>query len=203
MSYMPEQPSIRRYSIIDPDSGAPLEEEGPKGHVQKTVRGLTWAILGVCLALWAVVGFLFWVPLLLRSMLEFTLALIQSMLQGARPVQAGRILRDTVDFYRRGFLVAIEAVFGKLPEPERSQHPMSGSRVVMEIGWALLVWYAVLLMAGVVETTPADLWRGAAEYPWGETLGGLLGSATEALRVAPVDSLAPAVSGAAADSLTP
>ena len=200
---MPEQPYVRRYSIIDPDTGAPVQAEAPKGRVHKAIRGLTWAILGVCLALWAVVGFLFWVPLLLRSMLEFTLALIQSMLEGARPVQAGRVLRDTVDFYRRGFLVAIEAVFGKLPEPERSQHPMSGSRVVMEIGWALLVWYAVLLMAGVVETTPADLWRGAAEFPWGETLDGFLGSATEALRAAPADSLTSAIGGAPADSLTP
>ena len=61
----------------------------------------------------------------------------------------------------------------------------------------------VLLMAGVVETTPADLWRGAAEYPWGGTVDGLLGSATEALRAATADSLASAVSGAPADSLTP
>ena len=75
--------------------------------------------------------------------------------------------------------------------------------MAMEMGWAVVVWYAVLLMTGAVETTPADLWREAAAYPWGERLGGLLGSATEALRAAPADSLAPAVSEAAADSLTP
>ena len=203
MPYTPEQPSIRRYSIIDPETASPIEEGPPKGRVHEAVRILTWAILAVCLALWAVVGFLFWVPLLLRSMLEFTLALIQSMLQGARPVQAGRVLRETVDFYRRGFLVAIEAVFGKLPESARSQHPMSGGRVVMEIGWALLVWYAVLLMVGAVETTPADLWRAAAQYPWKETLDGLLGVATEAPSATPADSLATAASGVAPDSLSP
>ena len=188
---MPDQPAIKRYSIIDPETKRPLDERAPEGRIQTAVRILTWAILSVCLALWAVLGFLFWIPLLLRSMLQFSVALIDSMLQGTRPVEAGRVLLETVDFYRRGFLVAIGAVFGDLPEPERSQRPLQGSRIVTEIGWALLVWYAVLLVTGVVETTPADLWRGVAEYPWRETIDGLLGPTTGAPGGVPPDSAAP------------
>ena len=189
---MPDQPPLVRYSILDPETRAPLETtapKGPQGTIERAVRILTWAILSVCLALWGVVGFLFWIPLLLRSILQFSLALIQSMLQGARPLEAGRILFETVDFYRRGFLVAIEAVFGRLPNPENSQPPMPAGRFVVEIGWALLVWYAVLLMTGVVETSPGDLWRGVVEYPWGDTLGRLLGPAAEPAAGAPADSV--------------
>ena len=180
------------YRVVDPVTRQPIElgdaPPKPKGTVQRSVRTLTWAILGVCLALWGIIGFLFWVPLLLRSSLRFTLALIQSMLQGTRPHEAGRILYETVDFYRRGFLVAIEAVFGKMPEPDQAHGPMPAGRFVIEIGWAIVFWYAVLLLIGVVETTPADLWRAVVEYPWGERLGQLLDRATGPAAAVPADS---------------
>jgi hypothetical protein len=168
---MNDQPSTIRYSLVDPVSNQPTEQPAPQGRVRQSVQYLTWAILSVCLGLWAVIGFLFWIPLLVRSMLHFSVALIQSMLEGTRPVEAGRVLRETVDFYRRGFMVAIGAVFGNVPTPGKPERRMTAKRFIIETGWAVLVWYLLLLAVGVVETSPLDVWDAAAEYPWGDLFG--------------------------------
>ena len=137
------------------------------------IRDSTWSILSVCLAVWAVVGFVFWVPFLLRSMLRFTFALSGSMLTGEQPVEAGRILRETVSFYRRGFTVAIEAVFGA----DQSQSASAASQkkrarvspryFVFEALGAFVFWYLVLLFGEVVEASPVDGWIGLVQLDWG------------------------------------
>ncbi len=172
--------SAPRYRTFDPsvlnDEGAQMPDSTLTGHgpLDKGVRYLTWGILSVCLALWAVVGFVFWIPLLLRSMIQFSLALSQSMLQGTRPDEAGRILRDTVGFYRRGFTVAISAVFGEAPARKKAvKTRLSVKEVTFEFVWTAVVWYGILLALGVVETTPVDLWNATVALPWGEWWQGL------------------------------
>lgn len=171
---------IPRYRTFDPslltDEGVHPEEPDLQGKspLDRATRYLTWGILSVCLALWAVVGFVFWIPLLLRSMVQFSFALSQSMLQGTRPHEAGRILRDTVGFYRRGFTVAVNAVFG--PPPKKK--PVATTRLtpkkfLFEIVWAALVWYGILFALGAVQTSPLDMWNATVALPWGEWWQGL------------------------------
>ncbi|MEJ2542111.1 MAG: hypothetical protein P8188_19460 [Gemmatimonadota bacterium] len=177
---MPNETEIRRYRTFDPDllteeefvaDGSELHGGSP---LDRATRYLTWGILSICLALWAVVGFVFWVPLLLRSMLQFSFALSQSMLQGTRPVEAGRILRDTVGFYRRGFTVAINAVFGPPPKKKESQVTrLTLKDLLFEIVWAGLVWYGILFLFGVIETSPVDIWNAFIGLPWAEWWRGL------------------------------
>ena len=169
-----------RYRTVAPsmltDEGAQTQDSAFPGNgpLDKGVRYLTWGILSVCLALWAVVGFVFWVPLLLRSMLQFSLALSQSMLQGTRPDEAGRILRETVGFYRRGFTVAVNAVFGPPPAKKQAvKTRLSAKEVVFEFAWAALVWYGILLAFGFIQTTPVDIWNATMALPWGEWWQGL------------------------------
>ncbi|HSM05121.1 MAG TPA: hypothetical protein VK858_10855 [Longimicrobiales bacterium] len=174
---MSSESTIQRYKTFDPkllgdpEAMAAAEAEGDEdGRVDRGVRYLTWGILSVCLALWAVIGFIFWVPLLLRSMIHFSLALSQSMLQGTRPVEAGRVLRETVDFYRRGFTVAIAAVFRRpsMTEKQVKTKGLTPRRWLFEITWTALFWYLALLGLGVVETSPVDAWNALVALPWGE-----------------------------------
>lgn len=188
---MTEQAYSPGYRTLSPEALAERDAHGvlifPGDEVQETTTAdrkprlgldgfhkvLTWSILSVCLALWAVIGFIFWVPLLLRSMVRFSMALSGSMLSGEEPVEAGRILRDTVSFYRRGFTVAIGAVFGdERNEPARPKGKKVARKSTREFTFELLgvgvFWYLVLLFLGVVDISPVDGWIALFQFPWGD-----------------------------------
>jgi hypothetical protein len=139
----------------------------------KILQALTWAILAVVLLVWAVVGAIFWIPLLLRAMLRFTISLIEAMFAGQRPTRGARILRDAVGFYRGGFVVAVEAVTRE-DVPEDRRQPAGESRLLFEVFWAALVWYFIFLWVGWIQTSPVDLWHGFLDLPWRETLARIL-----------------------------
>lgn len=189
---MSEDQTVPRYVTFTPDevmemraAAAAPAAAGRKAEtgLDRAVRYLTWAILSVCLALWAVVGFVFWIPLLIRSMFAFTFALSQGMLQGVPPHEAGRILREAVGFYRRGFTVAIDAVFGK---PDKNNQParvkLPPSRFLLEVAVSAVFWYLAFFVLGVVETSPLDLWSAAVDYPWADLWRSLVGGAGEAVK---------------------
>ena len=174
---MTDQPPTQRYRTMDPvdvAEGAAFveQDEAPSSRpLDRAVRYLTWGILGACLVVWGVIGFLLWVPLMLRSMVRFSMSLAESMLQGAQPTEAGRILRETVEFYRRGFTVAIDAVFG--PPPRKKQDPetrLTVRRILLEILWAVVVWYVILYIVGFVELSPMDVWNALVSYPWADAV---------------------------------
>lgn len=169
---------INRYSLVDPIDGSRIEGAASRAEDEpadddlagQVIRWLTLGILGVCLAIWAVVGAIFWIPLIVRSTLHFSFALIQSMLAGEGPQKAGAILRRSVDFYRRGFVVATEAVLGEAPRAgrgrTRSDVELGGGRMVREVLWVALVWYLLFWLVGIVDSSPADLVRGFFGLPW-------------------------------------
>jgi len=177
---------INRYSLVDPIDGSRLEEASPQAKEKpadddlagQLIRWLTLGILGVCLAIWAVVGAVFWIPLIVRSTLRFSFALIQSMLAGEGPEKAGAILRRSVDFYRRGFIVATEAVLGDASTVGRrrskSDAKLGSGRIATELVWVVGVWYLILWLVGAVDSSPADLVRGFFELPWGAVFGSVV-----------------------------
>ncbi len=141
----------------------------------RILSGLTWVVLGVVLLFWAVIGAVFWIPLMVRAMLRFSISLIEAMFEGQRPVEAGRILRNAVGFYRRGFVVAIEVVTREDLKEER--HPRvqpKQDRLLLEVVWAIVVWYFLFLWFGWIQTSPLDMWHWFVGQPWGEAWRGLL-----------------------------
>lgn len=177
---------INRYSLVDPIDGSRIEEGPPRAErapdeddlAGRVIRWLTLGILGVCLAIWAVVGAIFWIPLMVRSTLHFSFALIQSMLEGEGPQKAGAILRRSVDFYRRGFIVAIEAVLGEgsagRGRRAKGDVKLGGGRMATEVVWVVVVWYLLFWLVGIVDASPADLVRGFFELPWGAVFGSVV-----------------------------
>ena len=171
-SFSPESVAPRAPQTLNYRTAAPGPEKARPDYLIQT---LTWAILSVCLAVWAVFGFILWVPLLLRSMVRFSFSLSQSMLRGVEPVEAGRILRDTVSFYRRGFVVAVEAVFGSRKKEAHPDAPrnakaerLSPRYFVTEVLWAAVIWYLILYALGVTEVSALDGWARIWGLPWAE-----------------------------------
>jgi hypothetical protein len=177
MSIMTGEPPVMTYRRTDEaaeDGPAEGKQETPFSKVANYILvGLTWAILGIVLAVWALVGMVFWIPLLLRAMLRFSLSLLEAVFEGQRPTDSARILRDAVSFYRRGFVVAVEAVTKEDLEEQRGQ-PMDGNRLVLEVVWAVVVWYLIFLWWGWVQTSPVDVWNWFVGLPWRETAANLL-----------------------------
>lgn len=149
----------------------------------RIVQGLTWGILGVVLFVWAIVGAIFWLPLLVRTMFRFSISLIQATMDGERPEAAAQMLRGAVTFYRRGFVMAIDAVAGQdAPPPEGKvrRQPIDGGRMMREVLWALVIWYVLLWAVGLA-WSPAELWAWFVGLPWGEAFDSVTGAITGAL----------------------
>jgi len=151
-----------------PDQRAPLQRT-----VHWVFEGITWAILLVLLAVWAVVGAFFWIPLMVRALLRFSLSLLQAVLVGRQPEGAARALRNAVSFYRRGFVVAVEVVTRAELDGE-AKDPETGNRLLMEVIWAVPVWYLVFFSLGWIKDSPMDLWIGITTFPWIAFLGDLV-----------------------------
>jgi hypothetical protein len=156
---------------FDPVGPSGVRREPPPSN--RVVRVLTRAILLVVLGFWLVIGAAFWVPLMIRSMVVFSVSLIESMFEGKRPEAAAGILRDAVSFYRRGFVVATEVILRDDPPNEESEGPTE-HRIFREVLWGAFIWYVILLAVGLVETSPIDAWNWWADLPWGEWVQGLL-----------------------------
>lgn len=143
------------------------------GVIGQVFTVLTWAILVVILVVWAVVGAVFWIPLMIRAMITFSYSLMESMFEGHKPARAARVLRDAVSFYRRGFVVAFEAIKGGQID-ERAEGPVTEYRLLREFLWALVVWYFIALLFGWIQASPLDLVDWFRSIPWGEYFGDLV-----------------------------
>jgi hypothetical protein len=146
------------------------KEPSPVAEVtNKVFKVLVWVVLGVALLIWAVVGAIFWVPLMIRALLRFSMSLAESMFEGHKPVRAAKTLLDAVNFYRRGFIVAIELVTREQIS-EDEEGPVKERRLLTELLWAVFVWYFIFLMFGAIQTSPLDLLDWFLSIPWAEHL---------------------------------
>jgi hypothetical protein len=149
--------------------------EAAQGPSEQAMKGLRWAILMICLGVWAVVGALFWIPLLFRRVVTYSAALVPAMLADKKPHHAAKSLREAMNFYRRGFQVTTEVIKG---EPDRSERPgpaaedttLHGMALLNELAWVVVIWYAVLYFIGAIDTSPLDMWRWLAGISWTDSV---------------------------------
>jgi hypothetical protein len=162
------------------DSRRRLSE--PETLSERIILWLTYGILSIVLAVWAVVGAIFWIPLLLRTMVHFSVSLIQSTMDAEKPEGSARTLRDAVTFYRRGFVVAVEAVLREDEAPEGTvrRESIDPERMKKEVLWAVAIWYLILWPLGVV-WSPAEMWAWFVGLPWGETFESVVQTVTGGL----------------------
>lgn len=169
MNTQPET-SVLRYDRLSRRVEASEEPPQKRGRDSSPREAVTWAILSVCLGGWAVIGLFLWIPRVLRAVLAFSIALINSTLTETDAVAAGRRLRSAANFYKRGFVSAVESIRVRKPAQEdqsiepRSNGSVRSGLIIREAVWALVVWYIVAWMAGLPQGTPFDI----AAVPWSD-----------------------------------
>ncbi len=137
-------------------------------------RVIHWIVLGTVLAIWGVVGFIFWLPLMIKEVARFSVALIQSTMTGSDLTAAGDQLKGAIEFYKRGFELAYAAVMRTEPRPpSRGTVPINGPHLARQILWAAVVWWLLLSLLGLTDLTPVALVRWVTSGAWIQTLDGL------------------------------
>jgi len=106
---------------------------------------------------------------MVRGIVAFSIALVQSTLTETSAEAAGRDLRSAANFYRRGFVGAVDAIRPRAaPAPGSADSVakpgLDGGLIVRETAWAIVVWYLILWPTGILSGTPLDL----ASVPWSE-----------------------------------
>jgi hypothetical protein len=168
MSETPPTLSYRAPVVVEEE--AESRPPPPLTAVNRVFSVITWAVLGIVLALWLVVGAVFWIPLLLRAVIRFSFSLLHAVLLGHQPTAAARVLRDSVSFYKRGFVAAVEAVTKEELDGE-TDGPGMGKRLLAELLWAMPVWYLILFGAGWLDVSPVDMWVWITSIEWSQVLG--------------------------------
>jgi hypothetical protein len=173
-----QETSVLRYNRLYRRSEAGEEPTHETPRVSKLNEVVTWGVLSVCLAGWALVGLFLWIPLVLRAVLAFSVALMNATLTETSAEAAGRRLRSAANFYRRGFVSAVESIrppqrgHGEDQRDEgRSNEGVQSGPIVREAAWAIVVWYIVAWTVGPIRGTPfdivgvpwSDLWAGGVE----------------------------------------
>jgi hypothetical protein len=159
---------VLRYNRIHEVQEAIETEVQQRREASKLNEAVTWAVLSICLAAWAVVGFILWIPKVLRAVFAFSVDLVQSTLTETTAEAAGRRLRSAANFYRRGFVGAVESIrrparADSEAEDDAEDAPrIEPGLLAREAVWAIVVWYALLWSTGVLRGTPVDL----AAVPW-------------------------------------
>ena len=161
-----EVPTIRYRTV--PESPAAGGEPASVAKARPAVlEWVNWAVFGVVMVVWAVVGALVWIPLLLRAMVRFSLALVQATLDREPPSEAAATLRGAVEFYRRGFVMAADALHGRTPAPTGHARPVSNRRLLGEVGWTVAIWYLLLAVVGLV-WSPLEIGQWLVALPWND-----------------------------------
>lgn len=116
-------------------------------------------ILILCLALWSIIGFLFWIPLLVRTVAVFSAGILYATLTREDPAVYGRQLQTAVTFYADGFRRTVMALSvradanGAAPKGP----PFRVARFLVEIAWAGVFWVAFLILLERLELVPPTL----------------------------------------------
>jgi hypothetical protein len=137
---------------------------------------LTWIVLGFLMVVWAVVGFAFWLPQMVREMLGFSFALVNASLTRGSVEPAGDSMKEAINFYRRGFEMAYDAIMRpRQPSVGTPAKPsVSTERLVKEALWAAFVWWILLSILGLIDATPVALGRWIVTGAWLGAVDGLL-----------------------------
>ena len=166
---------ILRYSRLhEVEESSESRADSTENEISKLNEAVTWGALIICLAGWAVIGLFLWIPKVVRAVVLFSVALVHSTLAETGADQAGRRLRSAADFYRRGFVGAVESIRQSGSDDdegaEESDAPPSieSGLILREATWAIVVWYVILWPTGVLEGTPLDL----AAVPWSDLWSG-------------------------------
>ena len=151
------------------------EKQKDESHLGRIFQVLTWIVLAALLLVWAVVGFVFWFPKLVREMAIFSVALVHATMTRGDMEPSGDRLKEAISFYRTGFEMAYGAVItGDGPSGTVKKQPISADRLFKETLWAAVVWWVLLSLIGAISWTPVALGVWVLSGAWIEALDSLV-----------------------------
>ena len=127
----------------------------------------------IVLAVWTVVGFFLYVPLLARQIAVYSLVLSAASLGKGKIDRAQASLEKAIEFYPRGFSLAWRVITDSHEEREhydlRSPSHVGLFQLIVELAWSALFWGWLALTLGRREWAYQliDFWRHSRQ-----TLGG-------------------------------
>lgn len=104
------------------------------------VNAVTFLLLVVVFAVWAVVGFVFWIPLLTRAVLVFAASVVHAVITGQRASGLRDYLRDASSFWFEGFQIAKQTLYPPSGEPSEWKLEIRIGRVLAESVWTAAYW---------------------------------------------------------------
>jgi len=115
-----------------------------------TIKFIKIVAMLISLAVWTVIGFIFWVPLLARSIFAFSISVLYVTLTRQNPHRIGYQLSIAASFYVMGFINIIEAIFPpnsaeNVKEEDLEVHFVE---LLFEILWSAFCWITLLLSLG-------------------------------------------------------
>ena len=120
------------------------------------IIGIRHLVLGISIVIWSIVGFIFWVPMLLFSILHFSALILYATLTVANPSHLASRLEHAVRFYVDGFKIIIEAVCrtDNTLAPTVELHidrTQLAKHIFVTLGFWLVVVLVVLLSVGTFQ----------------------------------------------------
>jgi len=113
------------------------------------MEAIRLAALGINLAIWAIVGFICWIPLLARTTASLAAAVLVSTISRSDPSHLKLHFENAVSFYSRGF-DTIFRVLGSERTPswsadETKSPGVQWEKVLLELGWTVFFWASVVM----------------------------------------------------------
>lgn len=108
-------------------------------------------VLLVTIAIWSVVGLVFWIPLLVRATTVFSAALLPAAFSGRSIAGVRAGLEDASGFYFRGFVAAFDVFRGVQRTPNSN---VTTKRVVVESVWTIVFWLLAIYFVRPAILTP-------------------------------------------------
>jgi hypothetical protein len=109
-------------------------------------------ILMVSLIVWAIIGLLIWIPILIRAVAMLSLMVVHAAFVRQSPEHLRGYLDAASSFYFNGFRFAYNAVYGSTGADE--PRPFRIVRFICECTYTLLFWFVSLLASHPSQVQP-------------------------------------------------
>jgi len=153
---------------------------------------IMFCILVFIIIIWTVVGFLFWIPILFRSVIVFSIDILRAVFQRSPgKVPSIGYLSFASSFYVKGYTKIIGTIYGlwkqiiKSPlledfqKAKASLPPLDFKLLVRESAWSFLTW-AFLFIAISCST----YLRSHSNIPWSNNIGPVVASGVKSMYTA-------------------
>ncbi len=121
---------------------------------------LKFLVLPILLGIWAVVGFLVWVPLVIQAMLIFSGVHVRGALYGGSIAEASRRFDHILVLWFTGFVTLIRGLFLQTDISDAAASPAVGGswwKLLAQCFISLIVWAFLILLLKVIAPRHVDL----------------------------------------------